>query len=144
MVLVSHKYKFIYIKNEKVAGSSVESFFGSFCQNPEKIYNYDDAIMQSIDNYGIIGSRLEGAQKEDVWKNHINATEIKRRLGNDIFSKYFKFAVIRNPYDTIVSYYYWDKSKLPFKEYAKNNYLSSNFTVTTFGKYTKSIFVDYV
>jgi hypothetical protein len=30
------------------------------------------------------------------------------------------------------------------KEYAKNNYLSSNFTVTTFGKYTKSIFVDYV
>jgi hypothetical protein len=120
MVLVSHKYKFIYIKNEKVAGSSVESFFGSFCQNPEKIYNYDDTIMQSIDNYGIIGSRLEGVQKEDIWKNHINATEIKRRLGNDIFSKYFKFAVIRNPYDTIVSYYYWDKSKLPFKEYAEN------------------------
>ena len=27
MVLVSHKYKFIYIKNKKVAGSSVESFF---------------------------------------------------------------------------------------------------------------------
>ena len=26
MVLVSHKYKFIYIKNRKVAGSSVESF----------------------------------------------------------------------------------------------------------------------
>ena len=28
MVLVSHKYKFIYIKNVKVAGTSVESFFG--------------------------------------------------------------------------------------------------------------------
>ena len=26
MVLVSHKYKFIYIKNVKVAGTSVESF----------------------------------------------------------------------------------------------------------------------
>ena len=31
MVLISHKYKFIYIKNRKTAGSSVESFFGQFC-----------------------------------------------------------------------------------------------------------------
>lgn len=66
MVLVSHKYKFIYIKNVKVAGSSVESFFGSFCQDPEKMYNYDDTIIQSIDNYGIIGSRLGGITGEDI------------------------------------------------------------------------------
>ena len=40
MVLVSHRYKFIYIKNRKVAGSSVESFFGKYCQNPNKEYAY--------------------------------------------------------------------------------------------------------
>jgi hypothetical protein len=125
MVLVSHKYKFIYIKNEKVASSSVESFFGSFCQNPEKTYNYDDPIMQSMDNYGIIGSRGGCIKEKDIWKNHISATEIKTRLGNDMFNKYFKFAVIRNPYDVIVSYYYFEKSKLPFKEYAKNKIVNN-------------------
>lgn len=30
MVLISHKYKFIYIKNRKVAGSSIQSFFGKY------------------------------------------------------------------------------------------------------------------
>ena len=33
--------------------------------------------------------------------------------------QYFKFAIIRNPYDVIVSSYYWQKSQLPFKVYAK-------------------------
>lgn len=119
MVIVSHKYKFIYIKNVKVASSSVESFFGSFCTNPENTYSYEDAIKQSIDDYGIIGSRLGSVKKEDVWKNHIPAAEIKKQLGNDKFDKYFKFAVIRNPYDVIVSSYYWEKPSLKFKDYAK-------------------------
>ena len=77
MVLISHEYKFIYIKNKKVAGSSIESFFGQFCINPEKsTYNFNDSIKQSIDDYGIIGSRLEGVNKTDIWKNHISAKEI--------------------------------------------------------------------
>ena len=119
MVLVSHKYKFIYIKNIKVAGSSVESFFGKFCINPKKKYEYCNSIKQSIDNYGIIGSRLTGIKKEDIWKNHISATTIKAQLGKDKFDKYFKFAIIRNPYDVIVSLYFWEKSTLPFKDFAK-------------------------
>lgn len=60
MVLVSHIYKFIYIKNMKVAGSSVESFFGKYCQDPNKEYNYNDTIDESIDEFGIIGARLSG------------------------------------------------------------------------------------
>jgi hypothetical protein len=30
------------------------------------------------------------------------------------------------------------------KDYAKKNYLSSNFTMTTFGTQTKALFTDYV
>lgn len=33
MVLISHKYKFIYIKNYKVGGTSCEVFFQQFCVN---------------------------------------------------------------------------------------------------------------
>ena len=66
MVLVSHKYKFIYIKNMKVAGSSVESFFGKYCQDPNKEYNYSDIIDESIDKYGIIGARVNRKKKMEL------------------------------------------------------------------------------
>jgi len=36
-MLVSHKNKFIYIKNRKVAGSSVEAMFQEYCLPPKNI-----------------------------------------------------------------------------------------------------------
>ena len=117
MVLVSHIYKFIYIKNKKVAGSSVESFFGKYCQNPNKEYEYTDEIDESVSKFGIIGGRLNG--KKNNWTSHKSATIIKRDLGNSIFNKYVKFCVIRNPYDKMVSRYYWNNSKQKFSDFAK-------------------------
>lgn len=124
MVLVSHKYKFIYIKNGKVAGSSVESFFGRYCLDPKKNYNYDDVISEHIDDYGIIGSRMSGVNKRsDKWISHKNAKSIKRDLGEKIFNEYLKFCVIRNPYDKMVSLYFWkNKDKnISFKQFAFKN-----------------------
>ena len=76
MVLVSHKYKFIYIKNRKDAGSSVESFFGKYCQNPDKEYFYSDQIDEQIDEFGIIGKRGEGIGHK--WCKHKSALLIKK------------------------------------------------------------------
>lgn len=120
MVLVSHKYKFIYIKNIKVAGTSVEAFFGQFCINPKKEYVYTEMSEQSIDDYGIIGSRMNGVKDGVIWKNHINAKTIKAQLGDIKFNRYFKFAIIRNPYDVLVSWYFFIGEKnIPFKQFAK-------------------------
>ena len=128
MVLVSHKYKFIYIKNEKVAGSSVESFFGKYCIDPKKEYDYTDDIKQQVDEYGIIGSRNLGCTENDKWKNHKSAIDIKKDLGEKVFNDYFKFCVVRNPYDKMVSLYYWSKSRLPFKEFVKK-YHCNNISI---------------
>ena len=119
MVLVSHKYKFIYIKNMKVAGTSVECFFDKYCIDPEKDYSYNGsaARCEHIDEFGIIGSR--GNNLNNRWKNHINATKIKSFLGEKTFNEYLKFCVIRNPYDKMVSLYFFKKSKLSFKEFVK-------------------------
>ena len=35
MVLISYKYRFIYIKNKRVAGTSVERFFENICKGSE-------------------------------------------------------------------------------------------------------------
>jgi hypothetical protein len=125
MVLVSHIYKFIYIKNRKVAGSSVESFFGKYCQDPNKDYHYNDDIDESIDEFGIIGARLSG--KKNNWISHKSASCIKKDLGDVIFNNYLKFCVIRNPYDKMVSAYFWEKNntKQTFKDFAKNTNVSN-------------------
>ena len=94
-----------------MAGSSVESFFGQFCINPNKQYNFNDAISEHIDEYGIIGSRIEGVTDTDIWKNHKPAACIKNSLGINMFNKYLKFCVIRNPYDKMVSYYFFLKKR---------------------------------
>ena len=143
MVLVSHKYKFIYIKNKKVAGSSVESFFGKYCIDPKKVYNYNDAISEHIDEFGIIGSRTAGCKKSDKWIHHKDAPSIRNDLGKEKFDEYLKFCVIRNPYDKMVSYYYWRKSKLSFKEFVKKNHNNNLEIHSINGKSVCDYFIRY-
>ena len=38
MTLISNKKKFIYIKNKKVAGTSIESYFEKYCIPYDKDY----------------------------------------------------------------------------------------------------------
>ena len=136
MVLISHRYKFIYIKNKKVAGSSIESFFGQFCIDPNEKYSFDDKINEKISNYGIIGSRC--SKKKGLWYNHKTAKEIKNDIPNNIWNSYLKFCVVRNPWDVMVSRYYWDNRggkniHTNFNKYIKNfnNNQQNNWNIYT-------------
>jgi len=42
---------------------------------------------------------------------HAKAKEIRAMMGNYIWEKYFTFAFIRNPWDTVVSTFHWWKEK---------------------------------
>ena len=114
MVLISHRYKFIYIKNVKVGGTSVESFFGQFCVDPKKTYNFPHKQKAKISKFGIIGCRAVNI-KNTKWKPHASATKIMKKMKNmnmgNKFNKYTKFCVVRNPYDVEVSKYYWYNRK---------------------------------
>lgn len=98
-------------------GVVLNLFFGKYCQDPAKEYHYNDEIDESTDEFGIIGPRLDGKTK--YWSSHKSARAIKRDLGDEMFDKYLKFCVIRNPYDKMISSYYWNKSKKSFKDYVK-------------------------
>jgi len=129
MVLVSHKYKFLYLKNFKVGGTSVEHFFSKYCVNPESSFEYQDSDShrefqidgewrgvdntgdEHIDDYGIVG-KVNG-EGQEVWWCHSDVGQVKHEftvnesLGLEKFEEYLKFCVIRNPYDKMVSLYFW-------------------------------------
>lgn len=124
MVLISHRYKFIYIKNIKVAGTSVESFFEKYCINPNIEYVKTQRINTKISKYGLIGFRgIESDKKKFKntlgFTNHMGCKGLKNKIPPNIYNNYIKFCVIRNPYDKMVSKYFFSKSELSFKEFCK-------------------------
>lgn len=122
-MIISHKHKFIFIKTEKTAGTSIEIALSKYC-GPEDIIT---PLMEEDENYrnelGFKGKQnyfysLNSFSRNDFlltflkkrrlgFYNHIGASEIKKRISLDIWDNYFKFCFERNPYDKFISWYYW-------------------------------------
>jgi len=138
MVLVSHKYKFIYIKNVKTAGTTCQVIFSKYCHKEDISKHIEERIKSEhskkskngeintsegyISNYGFFTNNdiLPGP-----FAQHSRSILIKHKFYK-YFDKYFKFCVVRNPYDRIVSRFYWDKKTnviskdITFEEYIKD------------------------
>lgn len=105
-MLVSHRHKFIYTKTIKTGGTSVESYFERFCMPPEQ-WSLSHERNQSISEVGIVGYRGRQVPQGCLYWNHMPAALIKQRVGPSVWESYFKFCVIRNPYDKVISAFYF-------------------------------------
>lgn len=101
-MLVSHRHKFIYTKTAKTAGTSVEAFFERFCME-EGEWEPSHARSEYESPNGIVGLRAAEIPANTKWFNHMSAAAIRKQLGEEIWSEYFKFCVIRNPFDKCIS-----------------------------------------
>jgi hypothetical protein len=110
-MLCGHEKKFIYLKTRKTAGTSVEIFFERFCM-PSRQFHESRTTKQIISETGIVGARGTLLIKPDFY-NHMPASEVRTKLGREIFDSYYKFCVTRNPFDKIVSHFWWDSRKVP-------------------------------
>ncbi|SHE88478.1 Sulfotransferase family protein [Psychroflexus salarius] len=121
-MIVNHKYKFIFIKTQKTASTTLEIALSQLCDENDiitPITSSDEEYRkklgyQSAINYNIPFSKYN---KKDFLKflctgkrkrfyNHMSSSEIKRYLGKDIYDSYYKFCFERNPYDKLVSLFY--------------------------------------
>lgn len=144
-MIISHRHKFIFIKNRKVGSTSTELALQKIC-GPEDILTpdgvwpkEDDVLLPLARNYHgrfspfreIIQNRhpVDAARTlRDLWErpkfyNHIRASSIRARIPRDIWDNYYKFCFERNPWDKTISFYYWfgrRRSLPPFNEYIRN------------------------
>lgn len=113
-MLISHRYKFIYTKTVKTAGTSTESYFERFCLPDgewEELHNREAYESE----YGVIGHRGKIDGRNVKWYNHMPAEEIKNLVGDDIWNSYYKFCSIRNPWDKVISAYFHFGKNYKFK-----------------------------
>ncbi|GAB4155842.1 MAG: sulfotransferase family 2 domain-containing protein [Cyanobacteria bacterium J069] len=109
-MLVSHGHQFIYTKTLKTASTSVEAYFEPFCVE-EGALNLSRIREESVSDAGIVGFRGPGKPEGCRWWNHMPAAQIREQLGEAIWTRYFKFCVIRNPYEKAVSAFYFARSQ---------------------------------
>jgi len=109
-MLISHKYKFIFIHNPKSGGTSISKALTPYaslaCRIPEKYRNYLIKLVGENPNQGII-------------RKHISAFKLQQIISPQIWNSYFKFGFVRNPYDRSISYFHYIKQSPLHPEYQK-------------------------
>ena len=128
-MIVSHRHRFIFVKTAKTAGSSVELFLRQFCDADDIVTGlneHDERLARSIGagrprNHGIRrlmpweirSENLADARRRREWpkhrryRRHQRANEIPTLIGDDVWREYRKITIVRDPWDTTVSRYYW-------------------------------------
>lgn len=100
IMIISHEHKFIFIKTRKTAGSAIEKYLVNYL-------NPDVDVCSGSEYDGTPGfGKVKGGHKTAKW--------IAERYPNE-WKNYYKFSVVRNPWDTMVSFYYWYKKGKPSK-----------------------------
>ena len=112
-MILNHKYKFIFIKSFKTAGTSLEIALSKFCDNKDiitPIVKEDEKLRLKLN--------FTPPQNYEGMREHMSATEIKNKIGSELFNDFFKFVVIRHPYEQAISAYYWhNESKKKEKKF---------------------------
>ncbi|MCF7885837.1 MAG: sulfotransferase family 2 domain-containing protein [Candidatus Marinimicrobia bacterium] len=122
-MIISHKYKFIFIKTKKTAGTSMDIALSKFC-GPDDVITplpeKDEKLRKKVGgrppqntkvewpNYTFQEwSRLLRKKRIPKCDEHWKAWRVRWWVGRKIWKNYYKFCFERNPWDKAISLYYW-------------------------------------
>jgi len=151
-MIVSHRHRFIFLKTRKTAGTSIEVALSRVCGDDDiitPIAPEDEAVRGELGYRGPQNDlvpfhryrkrdwrRLLVKHRRARFYNHMRAVDARALLGDEVWNSYFKFSFDRNPWDRMVSAYFWIKFRtgnadLPFNEFLvqQRPYILSNYGI---------------
>jgi len=118
-VIISHRYKFIFVKTLKTAGSSIEVMLEGKCSDGDVVTRIHPPVpghksrndrgffnpIAGVANWYDFKKSSREVLRREKFYNHIPARFARARLPRSIWNSYFKFCVDRNPWDKSLSHF---------------------------------------
>ncbi|OBY27413.1 sulfotransferase family protein [Leisingera sp. JC1] len=128
-MIICHPLKLIFIKTKKVGGTSFEIALSSFCDDTSIITPISPDDEKTRADLGYPGAQNhqhqawpDGSGTSAGFYNHIPAEEARKLIPQDIWDSYTKVTIWRDPFDAIISRYYWEKADaagIPFGQFVQ-------------------------
>ncbi len=122
-VIVSHEHRLIFLKTRKTAGTSVEIALSRICGPDDTITRLTDEDEELRRSRGGRGPQhFESPPLPEKAFNHMPARGVRLVVGPDVWRDYFRFTIERNPWDLVVSQYYWryrNEEAPPFDDFVR-------------------------
>ncbi|MGA8258411.1 MAG: hypothetical protein WB767_17715 [Nocardioides sp.] len=107
-MIISHRHRFIFMKSKKTAGTSIEIALSRQC-------GPDDVITALPAKDELIRAEVGGLGRQHNTSpplprpvhEHSPARVAREAVGEQVWSDYLTFVVDRNPWDAVVSLYFW-------------------------------------
>jgi hypothetical protein len=123
-MILSHRHRFLFLKTTKTAGTSLEMALAKYCGPDDVItviHRDDEATKAAL---GLPGPRnhllpdtayrpsdvvraLRDRAPVERFYNHSPAASVRAKVPADVWSGALKFAIVRDPFDYVVSRYFW-------------------------------------
>jgi len=92
-MIISHRYRFIFVKTSKTAGTSIEAYLSGVCADDDILTPVAPAVAP------------HRARNHEAYYNHMPARQIAARVP-ELWRSYYRFCVERNPWDKVLSAYH--------------------------------------
>ena len=119
-MIISHKNKFIFFKPMKCAGSSIELALIPHCGDQDVITGsgYEEELVNTNflyipkNNLEIVEQTMHDGNVvkvvDPVYHTHTTPDVLRQKYKcYEEISDYYHFSIVRNPYDALVSYFWW-------------------------------------
>ena len=116
-MIISHRHRFIFVKTRKTAGTSIERFLARHL-GPEDVIVGGD-IRNDRGRWNPLAELAHHPDPSNVkltlkqWRagdrayQHMPAWRIRDRVGRSVWDGYYTFCFERDPWDKLVSFYWW-------------------------------------
>jgi hypothetical protein len=121
-MIVCHTHKFIFVKTQKTASTSLEIALSRLCDSNDiitPITKKDEEVRKDLGflgprnyyvpfkkyskrdwaNFLFLGKRVE-------FYNHMSCFDIQKYISKTVYNDYYKFCFERNPYDKVISLFF--------------------------------------